>query len=502
MATITAAGTGSGIDIESLITQLMTAEKAPLTKLETKKSAVQSKISLIGQFKSLVSTLQTAVAGLQNLGKLNGIKATVGNADALGVTATNAAGTGSHSVDVLQLARAQRMVSKAGTFASATDVVAADAEMASAKISFGFASGTAKEVTVAAGDDGQITLQDVADAINGSDAGVRATLIKDQAGSVRLALTGKDTGAGNAFSIGVSYQKADGTSFSPATAPSLSSLAFDAASPAGSALEIQENGSAQDARMKLDGVDIVRAGNTISDAVEGLTFTLKATTIPSGGTVSTPTTLTLESQSGDISTQLKAFVDAYNALASTIKSNTSYDATTKTAGPLQGDSTIRSLQGQLRSLMAGAFGDGSGSIRTLTDLGISFQKDGTLALDSAKLEKAVANDLDGVIEFLGAFDQTKSSVAPEASKDGFGYGFGKLLKDILADDGLLDSRLDGLNSSVKRLDDQHDRLEARLAKIEERYRAKFTAMDTVVSNLSSLQSYITQLQNSNSSSSS
>lgn len=512
MAGITAAGTGSGIDVESLVTQLMAAEKTPLTKLASKEATIQSKISLIGQFKSLISSLQTAASGLQNLGKLNGIKATVGDTKVLSVTAANDASAASYSVDVLQLAKTQQIVSKAGTFKSASDVLvdsASGAASATISLSFGTAGGTAtetKEITLSAG----ATLQDLVNTLNEGDYGVNASLISDKTGSVRLSLTGKETGAENAFKIDVAYKDSTGnaiTSFvdnsgeTPVdNTPLLSSIAFNPSAPATSDFSV--NTDAQDSKINLNGVEITRATNTIDDAVDGLTFTLKATTIPDGSETSTATTLTVSRDASTISTQLQSFVSAYNQLASAISTTTSYNADTKTAGALQGDSTMRSLQNQLRSFVGGAFGDGTNSTKTLSSLGIAVQKDGTLALDSTKLNKAVTNDLDGVIEFLGAFDQTTSSIAPEASKDGFAYKLEQLTKGFLADDGLIDSRLDGLNKTVKDLEKQYERYESRLEQVEKRYRAQFTAMDTAVANMQNLGTYVTQLLNMTSDSSS
>lgn len=509
MATITAAGVGSGIDIESLITSLMTAEQTPLTALSTKETKLQTKISQIGQFKSLVSSLQTAAENLQNLSNLSGIKATVGNTSALSVTTTNSAATASYSVDVLQLARAQQVVSSSGTFTSADNVlVASDAGVTTAKITlnFGTVSGSSftadddrmQEISIDAGTDGEITLQDVADAINSGDYGVSASLISDKTGSVRLSLTGNDTGAENAFAIDVSYLDASGSAVTPTTTQALSKLAFDP-SQTSSTLAIPTNGSAQDAKINLNGIEIIRSSNTIDDAVEGLTFNLTATTLDSDGN-STATTLAVTRDSSAISTQLEAFVTAYNTLAKAISSTTSYNATTKTAGTLQGDSTIRGLQSQLRSLLGSAFGDGSNSTTTLNSLGITFQKDGTLKLDSSKLSTAVSNDLDGVFEFLGAFDQTTSTSAPASSKDGFAYKLATMTESILADNGLLDAKLDGLNRSVDLIENQRDRLNTRLEAIEKRYRAQFTAMDTAIASMQNLSSYVTQLMATTSSS--
>lgn len=508
MAGITAAGTGSGIDVESLVTKLMAAEKIPLTKIASKEASLQSKISMIGQFKSLISSLQTSASVLQSLGNLKGIKATVGNAAAVGVTVSNAAEAADYSVDVMQLAKTQQIVSQPGKFTAASQILVAKAgettATATVTINFGavketegvksFVADSARQqqISVSAGDDGEISVQEVADAINAGNYGVKASLISDKTGSVRLSLTGDATGAENAFKVDVAATAGTANA-------SFANLSVD---PSQAVNNYAISTAAQDSLLKLNGVEIMRAGNTISDAVAGLTFDLKATTIPDGSTTSTPTSLKVVRDSSAIATQLKTFVDAYNQIANAIKNTTNYNATTKVAGSLQGDSTVRGIQSQLRSLVSSAFGDSTNSTKTLSSLGIAFQKDGTLALDSAKLTKAVTNDLDGVIEFLGAFDQTLSTVAPSSSEDGFAYNLGKLTKSMLADDGLIDARLDGLNSSAKDLQKQYVRVESRLVQIEKRYRSQFSAMDSAVASMQNLGSYVTSLMNMTTSSSS
>lgn len=510
---ITAIGTGSGIDIESLITKLMDAEKTSLTKLDTRETSLQSKISLIGQFKSLVYDLKAAGTKLQNLSNLNGIKTTVGNADALAVVAENNAAVGKYTVAVKQLAQSQQVVSNAGLFDKGADtvLVGATSGVATAKITLNFGtvgdsfvadSSRKQEISIEAGADGKITLQDVADAVNGGDYGVKASLINDGNG-VRLSLAGDDTGAENAFSVGVSYLDSSGSTMTPTTTPDLSKLAFDPKT-GGTYSAIPEGSEAQNSIMTLNGVEITRSGNTVDDAVDGLAFDLLATTTTTVDGVETakPTTVTIARDSSTISTQLQTFVDAYNQLASTISTNTTYDAKNKTGGALQGEASIRGLQNQFRSLLSQSFGENGSSVRTLSDLGISFQKDGTLALDSTKLKKTVTENLDDVIDFFGAFDQTSSTVVPEASKKGFAYQLEQLSKSLLADDGLINARLSGLNKSVEDIDDQRERINTRLESVEARYRAQFTAMDIAVANLQGLSGYVTQLLESTSSSSS
>lgn len=518
MAGITATGTGSGIDIEGLITKLMDAEKVSLTKLDTKKTALESKISSIGKFKSLIYDVQAAAAKMMNSGTLNGIKATVGNADAIAVVPDNTAASGSYMLDVLQLASAQRITSASGLgFTSASQkLVESSAGVATARISLSFGlvqeSGFAADATrnktldIKANANGEITLQNVADAINGGKYGVTASLITDKAGSVRLSLSGEKTGAENAFKLDVAYLDASNQAMSfvstdPDTgvttdnSPKLSQLAFNPAATAGSGFEMSTEGTAKDSKIKLNGVEISRAGNTLEDVIDGVAFDLKAVT-------TSTTTVTLKRDSGEITTQFKAFVDAYNALNAQIRSTTAFNASTKTAGELQGEAAIRGIQGQMRGLLAKNFGENGNSIRNLSGMGISFQKDGSLALSTTKLKNAVESNLDGVLGFLGAFDQTSSAVTPESSKDGFAYQLQNLTKSLLADGGLLNARIDGLNKTIEDITSQKTRVNTRLESVEKRYRAQFTAMDVAIASMKSVGDYVTQLLNMNNNSSS
>lgn len=528
MASITAAGSGSGIDIEGLVTKLMAAESTPLSALAKKETKLQTKISAIGQFKSLISSLQGTLSPLLNKSSVNGISATSSNASAVAISAGNAADLGAHTLDVLSLAKGQRLTSASGAFTSSTQNLAAvgagTAASAQITINFGtwtettsgdpavtsrsFAESSASAVTVdiEAGSDGKITLAEVRDAINSKNVGINASIVTDKEGSARLVLSSSNTGAEKGFSLDVAltdasdvelYNSANGNT---AATTDFSGMVFNQTTANASA-KMDLSQLARDAHIQLDGVDVYRASNTITDLLEDVTLTLKATTLGPDGVTSTAANLTISRSSSGIATQLEAFVKAYNALASTIKSSTSYDATTKTAGTLLGDATVNGLQTQLRALIGGRYGDSGDTITTLNQLGVTFQKNGTLALDTSKLSDAVSNDLDGVVKFLGSFDQSSSTITPTSSYKSFGYMASKALGAMIADDGLIATKLKGLNKSVDLLEDRYDTLETRLATLEKRYRAKFTAMDTSIASMQSTSSYLTNLLNSMSSSS-
>ncbi|MDR3432234.1 MAG: flagellar filament capping protein FliD [Rouxiella aceris] len=499
MASVTSLGSGSGLDLEGLVTKLMASESIPLTQLQTKEATYTSQISNVGQFTSLVSSLQTSAEAMQDSSKVGGIKATSSNTSAFSVSATSAASVGTHSVDVLALAHGQQLVSNSGNFVSSTDALASTSDaVADAKITFTFgtigtdgtltadSSKTPLTVDVQPDSSGQITLQNVSDAINASGGSMTASLLTDTTGSTRLILTDSTTGANNAFSVSTALTKNDG---STTTTAGFTKLDYQ---PGATSPAYAVGQAASDAHIKMDGVDVYRGSNTITDLLSNVTLTLTGSTIPSGSTISQSATLQISSDTSGISTLLNTFVTSYNNLQGAISTLAGYNATTKTGGPLQGDSMVLSLQNQLRSMLNNTFGSTGSSISTLTDLGISFQKDGTLALDSTKLSSAVANHLDQVQSFLGSYDKTTNVVTPDSAKTGFSYQLDQLTTNMLSSTGLIQSKINGLNQTVKTIDNQITQEQARLTQVEANYRAQFTALDTSIASMNATSSYLTQ----------
>lgn len=506
MASVTSLGSGSGLDLEGLVTKLMSSESIGLTKLQSKEATYSSKISYIGQFSSLVSAVQTSAQALQDISKIGGIKASSSNTAAFTVSATSAASVGAHSVDVLQLAQGQRLVSNAGTFASSSDALSTSSDgVASAKFTINFgtigsdgklavdSSKTAMTVDVTPDSSGKITLAAVRDAINAKGGTVTASLVKESDSSTRLVLTNSATGASNAFSVDVALKDSSGSElYNSATTGSTTTTGFSKlVYQPGSSSTYTAKQSAADAHIALDGVDVYRGSNTITDLLDNVTLTLTGTTIPSGSTTSQAATLSISSDTGSLSTLLQSFVSSYNSLQSGISSMTAYNATTKTGGPLQGDATVRSIQTQLRGMLGQKFGATGNSISTLSDLGISFQKDGTLKLDSTKLSSAVSNHLDEVKSFLGSYDKTANTTTPDSAKTGLSYKLDQLTASMLGTSGLIQNKIDGLNRSVKTIDAQITREQTRLSQVEALYRKQFTALDTSIASMKSLSNSLT-----------
>ncbi|OGT07420.1 MAG: flagellar hook protein FliD, partial [Gallionellales bacterium RBG_16_57_15] len=187
--------------------------------------------------------------------------------------------------------------------------------------------------------------------------------------------------------------------------------------PAGlpAAQHLSQTVTAQNADFKVNGVTVSKTSNTVSDVIQGVTLTLSKVT-------TSPVTLTVARDTATVSSSIASFVKAYNDLAGTLKNLSAYDAANQKGAILQGDSTVRSLQSQLRSMLSTPVVGTSGALTTLSDVGVSFQKDGTLAVNQTKLDSVMASNFsdiaslfasvgkatDSLVSFSGATSSTKA----------------------------------------------------------------------------------------------
>lgn len=450
---ISAAGVGSGLDVGGIISQLMAAERQPLTRLQTQQKSYQSKLSAFGQLQSAMSKLQDAAATLAKSSTFSATTASAGDTKAFTASSTTSAQTGSYNIEVQQLARAQRVATSATTAptvgeGSLTISLGRYAEDGS----FTAAADGEKTISVAAG----ASLADLRDAINGADAGVSAQIINN--GTVdQLVISSKETGAAQAF-------KLSGTG-------GLADFSYDAGSATPGLTTVQQ---AQDARLTIDGLAITRGSNTIADAIEGVTLTLAK---PTEG----ETAVTVSRDDETAKKAIDEFAKAWNELNTLIRTQTSYDAATKKAGTLNGDASVRSIQGQLRSVFSNPISGLSGATM-LSQAGISFKTDGSMSVDSAKLAEALADPSMKIGELF----------AGNGTVNGFAKTLETRVKGMLDTDGLLSARTDGINRTIKSFDARIESLEARLVKVEARYSAQFTALDAAMSSMNTTSAYLTQ----------
>lgn len=450
MAAITSAGIGSGLDVASLVSQLVAAERAaPDTRIAKAQSKTQTTLSALGTFRSALAELQNTAKALRDGGAAK-MAANSSNTAIVAATTTTAATAGSYSVEVVQLAKTHKLASAA--YASSSDAVGTG----KLKLTSGGKSFTL-DIDSSSG-----TLAGIRDAINGASAnpGIRATLLNTTAG-VRLTLTAATSGGSGA--ITVEATDAQGDPISPAD------TGLDALSYSPGHQNLSQIDPAQNATVKIDGYSFSSATNDFTDAVEGLRFTaLKA----EPGTLVT-VGAALDSKAAE--TAVQNFVTRYNALNALVSSYSRYDATTQTGGPLLGEASVRSLSQQLRALMASSIG---GSLGTLGRVGISGSTDGSFKLDTAKFGEALAADPAAVEALLG--------------KSGFGERLYTLAQGYLESDGRIKSRQDSLNGKLKDITQQKDSLDRRMEMVESRYRAQFTALDSLISQMTSTSTYLTQ----------
>jgi flagellar hook-associated protein 2 len=386
MATIPTTGLGSGLDVQGLVSQLMTVEQQPLDKLKAKEAAVQLKVSAYGTFRGSVSAFQQSLAGLENSSIYGTNKGSVSDSSIATVSASATSDLGSHTLEVSTLAVAQRL--KSGTFTNITDTVGTG----TLTIDYGTYDKTANTFSVNADrasqkitiDAAHNTLAGVRDAINAAKIGVSASIVNDGGGN-RLVVSSTSTGTVN--SVRISATDDDGNNTDTA---GLSQLAYDPTAIAGSGNNMTQVVAAADAKFTLDGLDITKSSNSISDVLTGTTLNLVKTN------VGNPVDINVAQDTTGVKTAVDAFIKAYNDLNDSASKLGGYDASTKTAGTLQGEAALSGVMGQIRDGLNAMSSSVNGGFAALPQIGITFDRSGDLQVDAAKLQKALASNPAGV----------------------------------------------------------------------------------------------------------
>ena len=388
MATITAAGLGSNLDVNSLVTQLVQAEGAtPTKRLDTREATLQAKLSAYGSFKSAVSQFQGSLSGLRTSSSLLARTATSSDSKVLTATTTSIAATGDHTLKVSQLAQSQRLAS--GSFAATTTTVGTG----TLTFSFGTYDATAGTYTANPNkadvsltiDSAHSSLEGIRDAVNQANAGVAANIVNDGSG-YRLVLASSDSGAANSLKVTVADNAGGDTDTT-----GLSQLAYDPTAVVGTGKNLEQTQEGRDAKFEVDGIAMSRASNTVAEAIPGVTLSLLSESA-AGSSIK----LSVSTDKDGVAKQVNSFVEAFNTLQKTLSDLSKYDSTTKETGALFGDATLRNVSSQLRSMISEPVTGLTGNYQSLVNIGVKTQKDGTLSLDSSKLQTALDTDLPGV----------------------------------------------------------------------------------------------------------
>lgn len=469
---ITSTGIGSGLKVEDIITQLVALEKRPITTLQAKAANIQTRLTTVGTIKSQVSALYDAAFNLSLDRGWSGSTITSSQSSAVTGSITGAAKSGSFSVSVSKLAQAQSATSAvvSPTTGIGTGTLKIDlgtwTPVPSSTTST-FASTGSVNVTISAANN---SLTGIAAAINDAGAGVTATVLTDASGQ-RLAITSNTTGKASGFRI-----TATDTGNTPVTDGSgISQFGFDleAAVPYGMAVNSYQK--AQNALATINGAAVESASNTFKDGVPGITLDFTAET-------TTPAIIKVVADKTAIKANIQAFADAYNAVMSTVSDATKYDAQTKTAGVLQGDTMVNNLKNALRQItMSSSTGS---TFARLNEIGLDLDTTGKMTVNDSKLTVAMT-DLDNLKRL---FSQDNSNSAT----NGIARKVKDFAKGILASDGAVTTKTDALQVSVTRNTAEQDKVTARAAATEARLRKQYTALDVQMGNLNALNSYITQ----------
>lgn len=465
MAGITGLG-GSGMDIDSTVKAMVQAEQAPkLNQLTTLEKKNTTQLTSLGQLKGAISSFQTALTTLNSPSQFLARTATSSDDKVLTAKASQTAAAASYDINVTQLAKSSKI---------ALGAISSDESKAFNTGTLSISLGNTKlpDITI---DSSNNTLAGVRDAINaaGSSEGVSATIITDSQGS-RLVLSSTKTGAGNDLSVTAKNTGTSGTSlsklaFDPSNAPDLANLTDDQKGKgAGGFIN-----HAQSAKLTIDGLSVESETNSVSSAVSGLSLELKATGA---------STLKVAEDTASVKANITKFTEAYNTLISFVNSATKVTPVTDTSAPvtgaLTGDSSVRSLVNTLRSEMTSPAV--SGSLKVLADLGVTTQSDGTLKVDSTKLDKAIAADFSAVSNYF-------------TGDTGLATRLNEKLKPYTDSKGILETRTDALEASNAKVDKEKIALQTRMAALSERLYKQFNAMDAMFGQLSATSNSLTQL---------
>lgn len=501
---ISSPGVGSGLDVNSIVTQLVAIEKQPLKALQTKATTFQTQLSLYGTIKSQMSALNDAAAAMATDAKWTTQKATSSNMAAATVSAGSTASATSFSLHVAQLARAQSTSSMgvpnvpkldtngvpvldgngAPAYTGATLGVAGETGTLHIKLGAwtpaappvleSFSAGTTVDVVVK-GDD---SLATIASNINKANAGVTATVVSTGTGASKveyLTFQSKTTGVDNGFQINTTLTS---PTFTGLNKLSLTTLTNGNESSAG----MQLANLGLNAKATINGIiNIEKPTNTLADAVTGLTLNLLQLT-PLGS----PVQITVEQDKEVIQKNMQAFADAFSAVSKTLADTTRYVQGGK-SGALLGDSTTVGLQSLLRSIVGSSTTVGASTNNRLSDIGLELQKDGSLKLNTAKLTTAMGDP--SKLQSLFTIDNGPVATGFNLT-NGFGRKMNDFAKGLIAFDGRVTNKTTAIQGSISRNSEEQDRVNNRASRVEVQLRRQYSALDAQMSAMSALSGYV------------
>ncbi|MGL5048845.1 MAG: flagellar filament capping protein FliD, partial [Shewanella sp.] len=446
---LTAMGIGSGLDIGNIVKVLVDAEKTPKEAMFNKKEdSIKAKVSAMGTLKSALSTFQDALKKLQTGDVLNQRKVSVSNQTYLSATTDKTAQAGSYGIKVEQLAVNHKL--------AGTNVADPALPVGEGSLAFDI-NGKSFSIDVSPTD----SLAAIAKKVNESpdNAGVTATVITSDAGS-RLVFSSDKSGEDNQISI---------------TANDTSGTGLNDMFGVGNISTLQD---AKNSIVYIDNQKVTSQTNEVKNAITGVTLNL------TDADISKTTTLKIEQDNDAVKTNVKAFVEAYNSLATAIDKMSAYDKDKKTSASLQGDSMIRSIESQLRSISSERVLTNDGNSIALYDIGIKTDRSGKLSVDDTKLDKVISEDMSSVEALFSTPNK------------GLANRFNDLADNYVKSRGLIDSRQTGYTNQQSQITDQREFFKLKMDQLTARLTKQFNAMDLMVGQLNQQSSGLVDRLNS------
>jgi flagellar hook-associated protein 2 len=459
-ATVTSTGIGSGLNISAIVSSLTTSYgAAQQTQLTNQANALDAQVSAFGTFTSALDTLQGTLAALETPSTLAGFAASVADKTVATASASSSAVAGTYSLAVQNLATSATLTSAALSTSTAVGT-------GTLKITVG---GASTSITLNSTNN---TLSGIAAAINGAsnNPGVSASVLTSTDGS-RLVLSSTSTGTSNA--ITVTQSGGDG---------GLAKLAYDPTN--GVTGGLTQTQAAANANFTINGFAGTSANNVVSGALSGVTLNLVGASA-AGAT----TTLNIAPNTTAAQTSITNFITAVNGTLSAVQSLTAYDATTQTAGALQGNATLEAFQSQLENILGTVNSANTGGVTSLTDLGITSNAGtGQLDTDTTKMGNALSASLGSVGTLLGGTNGIVTQI-------------NHLVTQYTQPGGILSTINQGLQTGLTNVSTQQAALNAQLATYSATLTTQYNAMDAAVAALKMTQTYLTAEFNPSSTSS-
>lgn len=470
-------GLASGLDTNAIISALLQAEQVPINQLNSQKSSEQQKINLLGTFEGYVKDLQTKVQDLAADSSFLANTAAVAEEGFFTVTSSGSAATGSYTMEVNSVAAADSYA-----LSGSTPIADPTADFGDADISFDY-GGETYEVILGSG---AASLNDIATAINGAtDGEVNAQVVNtgtEASPDYQLVLSASDTGEDYA----------------------ITNLSFDVGT--GELDTSTQLTTASNAEIVFNGLTIERSSNDFSDVIDGLDIQVQAVTTSQVG-------FTVELDTEGIEAKLKEFTDAYNKVVDFVNSQSDFSEEDGASGALFGDSTLRTVTSTMtNALLSDALIDTTSTFGSLGLLGVEIGTDGTLSIDSSKVQEKLSEDPDAFADFFldtdgfdngGATEGTAGYYVDTTTDTGLFSVIDKALATLLDEQtltngstakGLIAQRKDTLEANIGQIDDQIERLEFRLQGYEQTLVAQYSALEQTINQINSQGAGLAQLQ--------